>query len=80
MTCREATEFLLDYLDGNLAAPVVAELEIHLKICGWCTEYVAGYRKTVALTQALSSDEPAETAVPEELIQAILAARKASEG
>jgi anti-sigma factor RsiW len=79
MTCREATEFLLDYLDGNLPAPVAAELEVHLKICGWCTEYVAGYRKTVAMCQTLASDEPAATAVPEELIQAILAAQKASE-
>ena len=79
MTCREATEFLLDYLDGNLPPPVAAELEVHLEICGWCTEYVAGYRKTVAHVQALASDEPAETAVPEELIQAILAARRISE-
>jgi anti-sigma factor RsiW len=75
MTCREATEFLLDYLDGNLPGPVAAELEIHFHACGWCTEYVASYRKTVALTQTLASDEPAESAVPEELIQAILKAR-----
>ena len=75
MTCREATEFLFDYLDGNLPAPVAAELEIHLRACGWCTEYVAGYRTTVTITQSLASDQPAESAVPEELIQAILKAR-----
>ena len=58
MTCREATEFLLDYLDGNLPPAVAAELGVHLEICGWCPEYVAGYRKTVAITQTLSSEEP----------------------
>jgi anti-sigma factor RsiW len=76
MTCREATEFLFDYLDGNLPGPVAAELEVHLRKCGWCTEYVASYRKTVAACQALASDQPAESAVPEELVQAILEARK----
>jgi len=75
MTCREATEFLFDYLDGNLPAPVAQELEVHLRACGWCTEYVASYRKTVTVCQALASDQPAESAVPEELIQAILKAR-----
>jgi anti-sigma factor RsiW len=78
MTCREATEFLLDYLDGNLPASVAAELEVHLRKCGWCTEYVASYRKTVATCRTLASDQPAESAVPEELIQAILAARRAT--
>jgi anti-sigma factor RsiW len=76
MTCREATEFLFDYLDGNLPAPVAQELEDHLRKCGWCVEYVASYRKTVATCQALASDQPAESAVPEELVQAILEARK----
>jgi anti-sigma factor RsiW len=76
MTCREATEFLLEYLDGNLAEPVVVEFEIHIKKCGWCAEYLASYRKTVSLTQSLGSEQPAETAVPEELVQAILAAQK----
>ena len=36
-------------------------------------EYVASYRKTVTLTQALGSEHAAETAVPEEMVQAILA-------
>jgi anti-sigma factor RsiW len=76
MTCREATDFLLDYLDGNLSGPVVAEFEIHLAKCTWCADYLASYRKTVAMTQALASDQAAETAVPEELIKAILEARK----
>ena len=76
MTCQEATEFLLDYLDGNLPGPVAAEFEVHLRKCGWCTEYVASYRKTVATCQALASDADAKTPVPEEVVQAILAAQK----
>jgi predicted anti-sigma-YlaC factor YlaD len=76
MTCREATEFLFDYLEGNLAEAVIVEFEIHIKKCGWCADYIASYRKTVTLTRTLGSEQPAEIAVPEELVQAILAARK----
>jgi len=74
MNCQEATEFLHEYLDGNLAESVLVEFEIHIKKCGWCTEYLESYRKTVTITRSLGNDPP-HIPVPEELVQAILAAR-----
>ena len=52
----------------------MAEFEVHLVKCTWCAAYLASYKQTVAMTQTLASDQAAETAVPEELVQAILKA------
>ena len=77
MNCRQFTEFLHDYLLGNLPAEERAEFEKHLAECPWCVAYLDSYRKTLQLEQAAFSspdDAPPEDA-PEELIQAILRAR-----
>ncbi|HEV8617512.1 MAG TPA: zf-HC2 domain-containing protein [Methylomirabilota bacterium] len=50
MTCRELIEVLTDYLEGALAADVVAALERHLADCAPCRAYLATYRTTTTLT------------------------------
>lgn len=78
MTCKELIEFLDDYYAGDQPAEVRAEFEKHLATCSECVDYLRTYENTVRLAQAASlCDEPAATAddAPEELIQAILAAR-----
>jgi anti-sigma factor RsiW len=78
MNCREFTEFLHEYLFGNLPAGELAEFERHLAECPWCVAYLDSYKKTIQLEKtALSSLEnaPPLADVPEELIQAILHAR-----
>jgi anti-sigma factor RsiW len=78
MNCREFTEFLHEYLFGNLPAAERAEFEKHLAECPWCVAYLDSYRKTIQLGQAAfaaSEDAPAPADAPEELIQAILQAR-----
>jgi anti-sigma factor RsiW len=78
MNCREFTEFLHEYLFGNLGAAERAEFEKHLAECPWCVAYLDSYRKTIQLEQAAfaaSEDAPAPADAPEELIQAILQAR-----
>jgi len=77
MNCREFTEFLNEYLFGNLPAEERAEFDRHLAECPWCVRYLDSYRKTIQLTQSLAasdSSSPPQDA-PEELIQAILSAR-----
>jgi anti-sigma factor RsiW len=81
MNCREFTEFLHDYLFGNLPAEQRAEFEKHLAECPWCVAYLDSYQKTIQLEQAAFSvpegaSIPAD--VPEELVQAILRARSRS--
>ena len=78
MNCREFTEFLHEYLFGNLPADERAEFEKHLAECPWCVAYLDSYKKTILLTKeafaALGNGSPPADA-PEELIQAILRAR-----
>ena len=78
MNCREFTEFLHEYLFGNLPAGERAEFEGHLAECPWCAAYLESYQKTMQLEQAAfapGEDEPPPAEAPEELIQAILRAR-----
>jgi anti-sigma factor RsiW len=81
MNCREFTEFLHEYLFGTLPAEERAEFEKHLAECPWCVAYLDSYRKTIQLEQAafcISEDAPPPCDAPEELIQAILHARRRS--
>ena len=78
MTCRECAEFLSEYLDGELAAEVVRIFEHHLSLCPNCVTYVEQLRITVRASQEAFGDiDVSEIDVPEPLIQAILAARRA---
>ncbi|MCI0586712.1 MAG: zf-HC2 domain-containing protein [Planctomycetes bacterium] len=78
ITCRELYDFILGYQSGELAPSQRKEFDAHLAICPSCVNYLDSYRKTVALGKAAytRTEEPASGQVPEELIQAILAARK----
>ena len=77
MTCRECAEFLSDYLDGELPDDIRAVFERHLSRCANCEIYLAQFRATVLAGQrAFDQELEAVDPVPEELIQAILAARK----
>ena len=81
MNCREFTEFLHEFLFGNLPAAERAEFEKHLAECPWCVAYLDSYRKTIQLGQAAfttTKDASPPGDAPEELIQAILQARARS--
>jgi anti-sigma factor RsiW len=78
MNCREFTEFLHDYLFGDLPAAERVAFENHLAECPWCIAYLDSYRKTIALEKAAFAapeDAPLPADAPEELVQAILRAR-----
>jgi anti-sigma factor RsiW len=78
VTCREFADFIMDYLVGELAPAVRTPFEYHLAQCPNCREYLAQYQATVEAGRtafdSLESDLP--EAVPEDLVQAILAARR----
>jgi anti-sigma factor RsiW len=78
MTCRELTEFLMAYDEGELPAAQREVFERHLGICPPCLTYLETYRETVRLGKSLC-DDPAGTPppeCPEALVRAILAARR----
>lgn len=79
ISCAEFEEFILDYLEGRLPAKQTRVFELHLKLCRECRRYLEAYRDTVALGKAAfaSGGGAAPGKVPEDLIQAVLAARRA---
>jgi len=79
LCCRELVDFLDDFIEGRLAAERLVVFERHLSICRECVEYVEGYRGALAAARAaLCESERAELPpIPDELVRAILAARKA---
>lgn len=73
MNCKECTDFLHDYLAGELPENQRRIFEGHLGFCPPCVIYLETYRKTLELG-ALVREEPIEP-LPEALVHAILAAR-----
>lgn len=80
LTCRELVEFLWRYLEDELPPAERAEFDRHVAACPCCGTYLETYRTTVELGHLAYADRdggvPPE--VPEELVQGILAARRAS--
>ena len=78
MTCREFADFMADYLSGELPSDSRTAFEHHLRLCVNCQRYLAGYEETVKLGKRVFADDDAvvPAQVPEELVQAILNARR----
>jgi anti-sigma factor RsiW len=78
VSCREFADFIADYLAGELPVSIVEQFDQHLSVCVNCVRYLEGYRATVALGRAAfdTSDESLPAEVPEELVKAILNARR----
>ena len=74
----------LTYLksDDSLSVEVKATFERHLTACANCVRYLESYRTTTKVCKKAfeAGERDGVTPVPEELIQAILAARPKAEG
>jgi anti-sigma factor RsiW len=71
--CSEVLEFLWAYVSGELPPERAYEFDRHLSVCPSCVAYLNSYRKTVELSRESFQEEEE---LPEELIQAVLAARR----
>jgi anti-sigma factor RsiW len=78
MTCREFTDFLLDYVAGTLPAAERAAFVEHLGECEDCVTYLRNYEETIRIGKAVCKEEHDAVGddVPEELVAAVLAARQ----
>jgi len=80
ITCKEFIEFVWAYLSGEVSEAERKEFEYHLSGCPSCVAYMNTYKQTIDLTrmafEEVSGEEPIPDEVPEELILAVLAARK----
>ena len=77
--CRAFEEFLIDYFEDALPKRQRRVFEMHLKLCRECREYLAAFKRTLELSKHAFDDPEAPTPsdVPEDLVRAIIAARKA---
>jgi anti-sigma factor RsiW len=82
LSCREATDFLMAYVDGELPEPVRREFDLHLGVCSHCRTYLQSYKQTVAMGKAACRCDHAEASeqMPEDLVKAILAASTGQAG
>ena len=78
MTCREFTDFIIDYVSGELSTDVSTAFERHIANCPDCHKYLTQYQTTVAAGRQAFADEDDDVPhdVPEALIQAILRSRQ----
>jgi predicted anti-sigma-YlaC factor YlaD len=78
ITCKEFEEFVLSHLDGNLTRAQQAVFDLHLRLCRECREYLAAYQRSMEVGRAVltTPDDRIPDDVPEDLIKAILVARK----
>jgi len=77
LTCREVADFLLAFLEGELPEGEEATFQEHLEMCPPCQVYLDTYRQTVEVgRRACRDDDEVPGEAPEELISAILAARR----
>ncbi|MGI9350954.1 MAG: anti-sigma factor family protein [Rhizobiaceae bacterium] len=77
LTCEQFEEFIVAYLDDELSSRQKFVFEMHLKLCRECREYLAAYRTSIAVTKSVLTDKEVFSLdeVPEDLIEAVLAAR-----
>ena len=80
ISTQEMVDFLMAYLDGELPTNQVTEFETHMNVCPPCVDYLNSYKTTVDLGKAACADPdgPVPDAVPDRLVEAILAARRKS--
>ena len=78
LTCRELADFMADYLSGELPEDARRRFDHHLSLCPNCVNYLESYRTTVELGRRAFEDDdravPPE--VPEDLVKAVLSARR----
>jgi anti-sigma factor RsiW len=72
VTCREVIGFIMDYLDGALAAGERSEFEKHLAVCRSCVAYLKTYEMTIRMESVTRIED---VTVPEELVRAILSSK-----
>lgn len=79
MTCREFVNFLAQYDSGELSPQARSTFDEHLAECPDCVNYLKTYRATVQLGRSAFADaaDQVPSEVPDDLVQAILAARLA---
>ncbi len=78
ISCREFEAFLIDYFEDSLPKRQRLIFEMHLKLCRECREYLIAFKRSIDVSKRVCADldEPTPADVPEDLVRAIIDARK----
>jgi len=80
MTCEEFEEYLTDYLDGFLPAPLYHRWERHAALCGSCTELPGQVVRSIGACYTYINEEQAvPVGLHERILQATLGTTQAEE-
>ena len=73
MTCREFTDFLMDYLSNELTPDARSAFDAHLRVCSNCERYLTSYRESVVLGKHAFDNEDGQvpSTVAEASVKAI---------
>jgi len=78
--CSELIDFIAGYLGNELTDTERTEFDRHLKVCPPCQVYLKTYEETISACRAAERDGATgcdiSPPIPEELVRAILAAKK----
>ena len=77
VSCQQFEEFVLDYFEGTLSRRQRILFDLHLAFCPDCRAYLAAYRRAMEMGRSVFPEPDAALPedVPEDLVQAVLAAR-----
>jgi anti-sigma factor RsiW len=80
MTCEEFEEYLTDYLDGFLPAPLFHRWERHAALCEQCTELPGQVVRAIgACYTYINEERPVPAGLHEKILQATLGTTSAEE-
>jgi anti-sigma factor RsiW len=80
MTCEEFEEYLTDYLDGFLPAPLFHRWERHAALCEGCTELPGQVVRSIgACYTYINEEKPVPAGLHERILQATLGTTDAEE-
>ncbi len=79
LTCKEFDDFMVDYLEGRLPVWQKYMCWLHVKMCRECANFIRQYHRVIVLEQNAFDcpDCALPDSVPEQLVKAALAHRKA---
>jgi len=80
VSCEQANSFIDDYLSGDLPRKQRRIFNLHIRMCKDCDQYLQDYQDSISLYQGIKNangSQPCDPPIPEEIIGAIVAAKKA---
>jgi len=73
LTCREVSDFLMDYCGEALPSDVQGHFEAHVDACHNCKTFLVQYRETIVAGRLACGDDGVADC-PEDLVRAVMAA------